>query len=52
MIKNSDGMPKKCSSKSLFFFIFFSPGFAPYFRMSADAIQMRGIHKNEQKTIR
>ena len=33
MIHNSDGMSKKCNSKSLFFFIFFSPGFAPYFRM-------------------
>ena len=33
MIHNSDGMSKKCNSKSLFFF-FFSPGFAPYFRMS------------------
>ena len=28
MIKNSDGMPKKCNSKSLFFFILFSPGSA------------------------
>ena len=33
MIHSSDGMSKKCNSKSLFFFIF-SPGFAPYFRMS------------------
>ena len=33
MIHNSDGMSKKCNSKSFFFFIF-SPGFAPYFRMS------------------
>ena len=24
MIKNSDSIPKKCNSKSLFFFIFFS----------------------------
>ena len=38
MIHNSDGMSKKCNSKSLFFFIFFSHGFAPYIRMSVSAI--------------
>ena len=38
MIKNSDGMPKKCNSKSLFFLFFFSPGFAPYFRMSENEL--------------
>ena len=34
MIHSSDGMSKKCNSKSLFFFVFFSQAFAPYFRMS------------------
>ena len=38
MIHNSDGMSKKCNSISLFFFIF-SPGFAPYFRMSDIVLQ-------------
>ena len=41
MIQISDGMPKKCDFKSLFFFIFFSPGFAPYFRMSVCAFYIK-----------
>ena len=36
MIHNSDGMSKKCISES--FSSFFSPGLAPYFRMS-DTLQ-------------
>ena len=47
MIHNSDGMSKKCNSKSLFFFIF-CPGFAPYFRMSIQRpkIVLLDIFKN------
>ena len=41
MIHNSDGMSKKCNSKSLFS-SFFSPGFAPYFRMSDNSYNVLG----------
>ena len=50
MIHNSDGMSKKCNSKSLFFFIF-SPGFAPYFRMSEDFNEMMALLRKHARAI-